>query len=80
MGRCITFAILGAVACLIGACGTAYDDPQPWCAIQSLTGSQQCFYRTKEQCMATISGLGGICVQNPEQTGTTPRVRKRSSG
>jgi hypothetical protein len=80
MRRGPTFAILTAVACLTASCGTAYDEPQPWCSIQSLTGSQQCFYRTREECMATISGLGGVCVQNSEPTGTNPRrrVRKRT--
>ena len=80
MRYAITLGVLTAMACL-AACGTAYDVPQPWCSIESLTGSQKCFYRTKEECMATISGLGGICVPNPEMLDSTPRPgRKRSTG
>ena len=76
-----TLGLLAATACLMTACGTAYDVPQPWCSIQSLTGSQQCFYRTKEECLATVSGLGGICVQNPEMMDQfAPGKRKRTSG
>jgi Protein of unknown function (DUF3551) len=62
-----------AVAMLMASCSTAYDDPQAWCSVSSLTGSTQCFYRTKEQCMATISGLGGLCQPNMEYTGQTPK-------
>ena len=79
MARRVVTAVLVAVACLtIGACGTAYDVPQPWCTIQALTSSQQCFYRTREECMTTLSGMGGICVPNPDTTGSTRRARKRS--
>jgi len=81
MQNAITFGLLAAAACLMAACGTAYDDPQPWCSIQGITGSQQCFYRTREECQATISGLGGICVQNPEfMDQFAPPKRKRRSG
>ena len=35
----------------------------PWCSIRTASGG--CYYDTLEQCMATISGAGGRCYQNP---------------
>jgi uncharacterized protein DUF3551 len=38
----------------------------PWCAkIPDNGGFPQCSFTTFEQCVATINGLGGDCVQNP---------------
>jgi Protein of unknown function (DUF3551) len=38
----------------------------PWCAqyTGSMGGSMNCGFTTYEQCMATVSGVGGFCVQN----------------
>lgn len=75
----VTVGLLLAMACLLNGCGTAYDEPQPWCTIDPW-GSQKCFYRTKEQCLEQVWGFGGTCVPNPEMimTGSQPRPRKRS--
>ena len=68
--------ILGALALFVAVAGaaptslaqTAYD--YPWCAIRSgRTGGQSCYYRSYEQCMATISGIGGTCVRSPYYRG-----------
>jgi hypothetical protein len=73
----------GAMACCLAAglsaCGTAYEDPQPWCTITALTGSTQCFYRTRAQCEATLSGLGGICILNPEYSLSERRGDKKQA-
>jgi len=39
----------------------------PWCFRNDRTQSNSlsCFYTTRSQCMATLSGLGGTCVENP---------------
>ena len=40
----------------------------PWCALSgrdSGGGSMSCYYRTLQQCMATLSGIGGNCVESP---------------
>jgi len=46
---------------------SAYD--YPWCAVYAGRfgpgGSMSCYYRTWAQCMATMSGIGGSCVQSP---------------
>ncbi len=38
----------------------------PWCAIyyKDGGGTPRCNFATREQCMASISGIGGLCVQN----------------
>jgi hypothetical protein len=40
----------------------------PWCARYSTTGGE-CSFNTFEQCMETLSGIGGSCVDNPGYTG-----------
>jgi len=39
----------------------------PWCAIYyriDSGGTPSCYFDTRPQCMETISGLGGLCVEN----------------
>jgi hypothetical protein len=36
----------------------------PWCAIYAKDGDSHCAIATREQCMATVSGIGGFCVAN----------------
>jgi hypothetical protein len=54
----------------------------PWCAEYSLHGSSpmNCGFVTREQCMATISGIGGSCMKNlryPDRAERTTRKPKR---
>ena len=54
---------------LAGHAQSAYD--YPWCAqYTDKVGGQACYYATLAQCMATMSGIGGNCVQNPGYRGT----------
>ena len=41
-------------------------DPYPWCAVYSGRGGggTNCGFRTWQQCMATVSGIGGFCERN----------------
>ena len=39
----------------------------PWCAHFS-TGLNDCSFHSFRQCMATISGVGGYCLQNTLET------------
>ncbi|MGE5534311.1 MAG: DUF3551 domain-containing protein [Acidobacteriota bacterium] len=44
----------------------------PWCALESTQGgggATNCGFVTYQQCMATISGIGGYCYQNPAYPG-----------
>jgi len=47
----------------------------PWCAIMDNDGNLQCNYSTQQQCLATISGIGGECVRNP--AGNAPNDGQR---
>jgi hypothetical protein len=64
-----TLGILVATAAL----GTgAQAQNYPWCAIYgggSAGGGRNCGFNTFEQCMATISGIGGTCQQNTTYQG-----------
>ena len=60
----------------------AKADPYQWCAIFSgdLGGVRSCSFFTMEQCLATVSGVGGFCQPNPWYTGgasADPRRNRR---
>ena len=52
--------------------GTYY----PWCSRYDAY-SYNCGFTTWQQCQANISGMGGICYQNPMPA---PMVQSRTSG
>jgi hypothetical protein len=58
----------------------AYD-PYPWCAVYggSMSGSSNCGFRTWQQCMATVSGVGGSCEPNQFYNPQGSRKRGRAS-
>jgi hypothetical protein len=73
-----TFAALLLLA--IGAAvEPAKADPYQWCAIFSgdLGGVRNCSFFTMEQCLATVSGVGGSCQPNPWYTGGAPANPRR---
>jgi uncharacterized protein DUF3551 len=51
----------------------------PWCATYNDTyGSRNCGFSTFQQCLATVSGIGGFCGQNPLfQPGFDPAPRRK---
>jgi Protein of unknown function (DUF3551) len=51
-----------AAACVAGS---ALAQSLPWCAIMDNDGTTQCNYYTQQQCLQTISGIGGECILNP---------------
>jgi hypothetical protein len=56
-------------------------DPYPWCAVYGGRGGggTNCGFRTWQQCMATVSGIGGFCEPNQfyNPRGAAERPRKR---
>ena len=69
--------LLGAIAAgagLITACSRTRTS-MPWCANWAYTGSLECAFNSFEQCMASISGMGGYCIRNPRYSAdeTGPR-------
>lgn len=66
-------ALLFAIASLCAAaalCTCAEAQNYPWCAYYSGGGGggggTNCGFTTFEQCMATISGIGGFCDRNTQ--------------
>jgi hypothetical protein len=60
--------MLACIAPLVGArdsfAQSAYD--YPWCAVYTKTnGAVSCYYTSFQQCMATLSGIGGTCIRSP---------------
>jgi hypothetical protein len=53
-------------------------DPYKWCAQYGGRGGggRNCGFVTWEQCMATVSGIGGFCEPNQFYTGPEPQRRK----
>ena len=48
----------------------------PWCALYSGEqgdGGTNCGFVTREQCMATISGIGGTCYENLAYVSSKPK-------
>ncbi len=48
----------------------------PWCALYGdRSGAQSCYFATREQCMATLSGIGGSCIRSPYYRGPDRATR-----
>lgn len=60
--RLIAVATVLFAALSLCACGGGRG--APWCAHYN-TGANDCSFHSFEQCMASRSGVGGICVRNP---------------
>jgi hypothetical protein len=56
----------------------AHADPYKWCAEYGAFGNEaeNCGFVTYQQCLATISGIGGFCQRNPRYTGPERRPRR----
>jgi hypothetical protein len=66
MRRLLLFATLGFVLAPLASshAQSAYD--YPICAVRSgKSGAMSCYYSSYEQCMATMSGIGGHCIDSP---------------
>ena len=72
----ILSAILSASTLL--AATASHADPYPWCAQYGGRGDggRNCGFVTWEQCMATVSGMGGFCERNQFYTGPEGPVRR----
>jgi len=76
--------IVPATLASASAQGQPYPyDPYPWCAVYGGRGGggTNCGFRTWQQCMATVSGVGGSCEPNQfyNPRGASERPRKRQS-
>ena len=83
----IAIAAFGIVA-ISSTFDAAQADPYRWCADYTVLGGiggRNCYFVTWEQCRATVSGVGGMCVENLfydgiSTTGSRPakRVKPRT--
>jgi len=72
-------SLLAATALLLVATSTpSMARDYPWCARTPVTDfNPSCAYTSYNQCMATLSGIGGDCMKNPLLAfGQQPRPRK----
>jgi hypothetical protein len=78
---------IAAAILLIGGASAAQAqsaDPYHWCALYTgngLGGASNCYFVTQAQCLATVSGVGGQCIpnpQNPPGAGMSPQRWPRS--
>ncbi|MFN3656933.1 MAG: DUF3551 domain-containing protein [Pseudolabrys sp.] len=70
-----------AAAAMLGLATPGHADPYKWCAQYGngwSGGGRNCGFVTWQQCMATVSGIGGYCEPNPFYSGraTTGSGRK----
>jgi len=64
--RIITAAALaGAAALLAGAPANAQSYEFPYCTSGGWATDGMCQFRTFEDCMTFVQGVGGSCTQNP---------------
>ena len=70
--------VIGAIA-VLGSAATARAEVQyPWCAeYRRSHGGTNCGFVSYQQCLATISGIGGICYRNPAYPPPRERTRRR---
>ncbi len=76
-----TSLILAALAALAVFAPTASQAIEyPWCAQYGPggDGGRNCGFSTFQQCLATVSGIGGFCERNTFYTAEKPRKRTTS--
>jgi hypothetical protein len=83
--RTLLFGLLVALAGSLPAQALPHD-PYPWCAVYggSFSGSSNCGFKTLQQCMATVTGIGGSCepnqFYNPGRSGKRAKAARQPSG
>ena len=77
---CISATLLMAAALAVAPRPAAAEIIYPWCAVYSerTVGATNCGFVTLAQCRETLSGLGGMCMQNPAYRPDERRAPKRS--
>jgi hypothetical protein len=72
--------ILAICVGIIGAGNRAEAQDYPWCAYYNFQqgGATNCGFATFQQCLATVSGIGGSCGANPMyQSSPGPHPHRR---
>jgi hypothetical protein len=78
---CLATLVLAALAVpAISSSPAQAEVTYPWCAYYGTpdgVGGTNCGFVSWQQCMATVSGIGGWCRQNPRYTNPPPRRRHK---
>jgi len=79
MMRMMLIALVALVAALVGDVRpSAAREWYPWCAqYADQSNITQCLFSSFEQCLATVRGIGGSCVQNWHPAPAGPRSERR---
>jgi hypothetical protein len=78
MKRMLLVVAVSVVALVAGVRPGAAREWHPWCAQYYDTRSiTECTFATFEQCQASISGIGGNCIQNWYPAPAEPRRDRR---
>ena len=84
----LSLIVLGIFAGSAALGSSASAQNYPWCAIYGgadIGGASNCGFTTFEQCMVTLSGMGGFCARNTQYmpspgshsaAGYRPRLRR----
>jgi len=57
------YVVLAATAAFLSI-GSAQADTAKWCATYTRSGATECLYHTFQQCLDSVSGMGGFCSRN----------------
>jgi hypothetical protein len=78
MGKLVILAVAVAAAASFAPRSASAERYYPWCAYYDDWASS-CGFMTRAQCLATVSGAGGLCRPNPYAAprDDNPRARRR---
>jgi hypothetical protein len=73
--------VVGTLAAVLAPAAAQSPTSYPWCSRNAKmdSGSMTCYYTSYQQCMKTISGLGGFCFESPYYHGLSAKTRPRAS-
>ena len=76
----IRYAIIAAPVLLLESISGAGAQNYPWCAQYNMRGGggRNCDFVCFQQCMATVSGVGGYCEQNAMYQPVSDNVRRKT--
>jgi hypothetical protein len=79
----IMFFVLGAALLGETQSGNAQSPySYTWCSLGGAmmnSNARSCYYTSWKQCMATTSGIGGNCIQNPYYHGQSTELPHRAN-
>jgi hypothetical protein len=70
----LSLLMLGFLLGSAGIATRAEGEDYPWCAIYSKDGDTHCYFSTREQCLADVSGIGGFCQFRQEVIGPLTKI------